>query len=160
MTSAWPDVPDFGAALAEHLAGVPAEGLPIFLAGLERSAAARYRSWAEELPDHAGVLNECAEREDQIAALVSGAFSISEEYRSAVDAALPGAIETYYEVFAAYPIRDQLYIQSEAELQGSRAWADISAQVADRSVAQVLARCSALEEENSRAVKDLLAEIA
>ena len=158
--SAWPAVPDFGAALAAHIAVVPTEGLPVFLAGLERSAAARYRSWAEQLPDHAGVLNECAVREDEIAVLVSGIFPISDQCLSAVAAALPGAIATYYEVFSAHPILDQLYIQSEAELQGSQAWAGLSAEVDDASTTDVLARCSALEEESSRAIKELLDEIA
>lgn len=159
MTSAWPDVPDFGAILADHIAGVPAEGFPAFLAGLERSAAARYRFWAEQLPEHAGVLNECAAREDQIATLVSGVFPISEQCRASVDEALPGAIATYYEVFTAHPIPDQLYLQAEAELQGSQAWANLSAQVEDPSIVEVLDRCTALEEESSRVVKELLDEL-
>jgi hypothetical protein len=160
MTPGWPEVPDFGVVLVGHIAEVPAEGLPLFLAGLEGSAAARYRLWAEELSEHAGVLNECAAREDQIAALAAEVFPISEECQSAVDAALPDAIATYYEVFASHPVLDQLYLQSEAELQGAQAWAGMSAEVADKSTADALARCTALEQESSRAVKRLLDEIA
>lgn len=160
MTPRWPAVPDFGTLLATHIEGVPVEGLPLLLAGLERAAAARYRSWAEQLPNHAPVLGECAAREDEIADLVTGIFPISDECRSAVDAALPGAVEAYYAVFAPHPIRDQLYLQSEAELQGSRAWADIAAQVHDPFSSEVLARCVALEEESALAVKGLLDEIA
>jgi hypothetical protein len=160
MTSHWPEVPDFGAQLASCIAAVPPEGLPVLLAGLERAAAARYRSWAEQLPDHAGVLNECAAREDRIATLVSDAFPISEACSAAVNDALPSGTEIYYEIFEGHSILQQIYIQSEAELQGARAWAGISAQVDDPSVVVALDRCAELEEASSRAAKALLDEIA
>jgi hypothetical protein len=156
MSPSWPEVPDFGAVLAGHIADVPAEGMPAFLAGLERSAAARYRVWAEQLPDHADVLNECAVREDEIAALVSSVFPISDESQAAVDDALPAAIQTYYEAFAPHPAHHQLYIQAEAELQGAQAWKGLSTQVEDPSVVEVLVRCAALEEASSSAVRGLL----
>jgi hypothetical protein len=158
--SDWPAVPNFGEILAEHIGSVPQAGQPAFLAGLERSAAARYRSWAEELPDHASVLNGCAAREDEIAGLVADLFPISPEAQSAVDAALPPAVETYYRVFSAHPVLHQLFLQSEAELQGAQAWVGIASQAEDANTREILARCTALEEESSRAVKDLLAKIA
>jgi hypothetical protein len=158
--SDWPAVPSFGEILAEHIGSVPQEGQPAFLAGLERSAAARYRRWAEELPDHASVLNGCAAREDEIAGLVAGLFPISADTQAAVDAALPPAIATYYQVFSAHPVLHQLFLQSEAELQGGQAWVGIASQAADADTREILARCTELEEESSRAVKDLLAKIA
>ena len=38
-----PAVPQFGALLRSHITSVPDAARPAFLAGLERSAAARYR---------------------------------------------------------------------------------------------------------------------
>lgn len=156
----WPDTPDFGALLRDHIDGVPATARPAFLAGLERSAAARYRSWAEQAPEHAPTLLECARREDEIADLVDGLFPISAADRSAVEERLPAAVDRYYEIFAPYSVIEQLHLQSEAELQGARAWAGIAGRLDDPAALTVLARCSELEEESSRAVKDLLADHA
>jgi hypothetical protein len=155
--STWPEVPQFGALLRSHIGSVPATARPAFLAGLERSAAARYRSWAEAAPDHAVGLLACATREDEIADLVADLFPMSPDDQSAVDAALPAAVALYYDVFAPFGIREQLYLQSEAELQGAQAWVQMAESVDDDSARQVLARCTALEEESSQVVKELLA---
>jgi hypothetical protein len=153
-----PEVPRFGALLRSHIALVPETARPAFLAGLERSAAARYRTWAGEAPEHADVLLACAEREDEIADLVTALFPVDAVLQGRVDDALPAAIERYYEVFAPFGILDQLYLQSEAELQGAQAWVGMSAAADDAGVRDVLARCTRLEEESSAAVKALLAE--
>ncbi len=154
-----PAVPQFGALLRSHIASVPDAARPAFLAGLERSAAARYREWAEATPDHAEVLLDCAAREDQIADLVAGLFPIAPDMQQAVDDALPAAIALYYEVFAPYGVLDQLYLQSEAELQGAQAWAGIAAGSDNEATSGVLARCTTLEQESAAAVKDLLAGV-
>ena len=116
-----PTVPQFGALLRSHIASVPDAARPAFLSGLERSAAARYREWAEAAPEHAEVLLECAAREDEIADLIAGLFPVGADLQQAVDEALPAAVAVYYEVFAPYDVPDQLYLQSEAELQGAQA---------------------------------------
>ncbi len=158
--SDWPRVPAFAEVLGPHIASVPADALPASLSGLERAAAARYRSWAEELRDHAGLLGACAAREDEISELVRDLFPISDESQSAVDAALPGAIEVYYAVFSEHPLLHQLHLQSEAELQGAEAWLAIASGIEDPATREVLARCTALEEESSLALKELLEKIA
>ena len=158
--SDWPEIPNFGEALAAHITSVPAEAQATFLAGLERAAAARYREWAAELPDHASVLEACAAREEQIAELVADLFTLSPDAQTALEAAVPGAVATFLEVFAPHPILSQLYIQSEAELQGAQAWRGMASQVEDAATKETLARCTALEEESSRALKELLAKIA
>ena len=156
-----PTVPQFGALLRSHIASVPDIARPAFLSGLERSAAARYRTWADALPQHADTLLECAAREDEIADLIAGLFPVEPDVQQAVDAALPAAVDVYYEVFAPYDVLDQLYLQSEAELQGAQAWVGIAAGIADDDAnaptREVLARCTALEQESAAAVKDLLA---
>ncbi len=126
-----PDVPLFGELLRPHIDSVPAVARPAFLSGLERSAAARYRAWALDDPGHADELLGCAAREDEIADLVAELFPVSDGDRAAVDDALPAAVALYYDVFAPYSLTDQLYLQSEAELQGAQAWVNIAGQIDD-----------------------------
>ncbi len=151
-----PDVPMFGELLRPHISSVSATARPAFLAGLERSAAARYRAWALEDPHHADDLLGCAAREDEIAELVAGLFPVGDDDRAAVEAALPAAVALYYDVFAPYSLSDQLYLQSEAELQGAQAWVNLAEQVDDPETRAVLARCTDLEQESSRVVHALL----
>jgi len=153
-----PAVPQFGALLRSHIASVPDAARPACLSGLERSAAARYREWADAAPEHAGVLLECAAREDEIAELVAALFPSDPVMQQAVDDALPAAVAVYYDVFAPYSVLDQLYLQSEAELQGAQAWVGIAAGTDDPAEREVLARCTALEQESAAAVKALLAD--
>ena len=154
-----PDVPQFGALLRTHIQSVPADAQPAFLAGLERSAAQRYRDWADVLPDWADVLRDCARREDEIADIVSARFPVSSEHRARIDAALPEAVALYYGVFAPYSPEDQVYLQSEAEIQGSQAWVRLAdAGIEDQDTLDDLRRCTELELESSRAVKRLLGE--
>jgi len=157
--STLPTVPQFGALLRSHIASVPDAARPAFLSGLERSAAARYREWADAAPEHSAVLLDCAAREDEIAELVAGLFPLDAEMQQAVDDALPAAVAVYYEVFASYDVLDQLYLQSEAELQGAQAWVGIAAGIDDDATRDVLARCTALEQQSAAAVKDLLATV-
>jgi len=157
--STLPTVPQFGALLRSHIESVPEAARPAFLSGLERSAAARYRQWAEAAPEYGEVLLQCAAREDEIAELVAGLFPVSPEVQQAVDEALPAAVALYYEVFAPYDVLDQLYLQSEAELQGAQAWVGIAAGIDHEAARDTLARCTALEQQSAAAVKELLAGI-
>ena len=152
------EVPQFGALLRSHISSVSDAARPAFLAGLERSAAARYRTWAEAAPEHADALLGCARREDEIADLVAELFPVSANDQAAVDEALPAAIAVYYEVFAPYGVEEQLFLQSEAELQGAQAWVQMATAVTDPAACETLARCTALEEESSHVVKDLLTQ--
>ena len=155
----WPEVPQFGALLRDHIQSVPPEAQPAFLAGLERSAAERYRGWAEQLPDHADELLACAASEDRIADIVSGLFPIDEHLQAQVDAALPDAVALYYDVFAPYTPAEQLYLQSEAEIQGSQAWVRMSEQISDEPTLAALRECTELELQSSVAAKAILAAL-
>jgi hypothetical protein len=159
LMTTWPEVPQFGALLRPHIESVPAAARPAFLAGLERSAAARYRTWAADAPEHADELLACASREDEIADLVIELFPISADDAATVSQELPAAVTLYYEVFAPYSLAEQLYLQSEAELQGAQAWIAIAGQIDDETATGVLARCTSLERESSRVVKDLLDQL-
>ncbi len=74
-------IPNFGELLAPHLSQVPAEALPYMLSQLERTAAARYREWAKEVPQYQAGLLECADREDEIAERVETMFPPNDEHR-------------------------------------------------------------------------------
>ncbi len=155
--STWPEVPQFGALLRSHISSVSADARPAFLSGLERSAAQRYREWATAAPEHADALLGCAAREDEIADLIADLFPISTDDRAAVDQALPDAVAVYYDVFAPFTVIEQLYLQSEAELQGAMAWVNMAEQIDDPATCAVLDRCTRLERESSEVVKILLA---
>lgn len=157
--SDWPDVPNFGALLRTNISSVSAEARPAFLAGLERSAAQRYREWAASLPQHAGPLLDCAEREDEIADVITELFPVSADDRAAIETALPDAIAVYYDVFAPFTVTDQLYLQSQAELQGAQAWVNMAEAVDDPATLDALAHCAALETASSEVVSTLLADL-
>ena len=154
-----PDVPQFGALLRPHIQSVPPEAQPAFLAGLERSAAARYRTWAEQLPDHATALLDCAAREDRIADIVTALFPVSDDAQAQIDGALPAAVALYYDVFAPFTPTEQLYLQSEAEIQGSQAWVRLAEGIDDVTVTEALRECTELELESSVVVKEILAAL-
>ena len=62
-------------------------------------------------------------------------------------------------MFAPYDVMEQLYLQSEAELQGAQAWVQMAEAIDDPATCEVLARCTALEQESSQVVKELLAGV-
>ena len=149
-------IPHFGALLTPVLSRVPDAARPRFLALLERTAADRYRGWAAELPDDAEVLNRCAQREDEIADRIEALFEIDEASLAELRALLPEARALYYAAFDGFPIDDQLRMQADAELQGANAWRSIARRVSEAAVIAELDRCSAIEEQSSRAVAELL----
>lgn len=150
-------IPNFGQLLAPYIGAVPAPAMPRFLALLERGAAARYRTWAEMLPQHADVLSTCAASEDEIADRIESVFALDESLRPAVEAPLSEATRTYYDVFDAVGVWDQLRIQANAERQGAQAWRNIATRTTDARVLEQLAACSALEEASADRLDDLIA---
>lgn len=116
------EIPNFGELLATHLEKVPPEGLPYMLSQLERTAAERYRGWADAVPEHRDGLLACADREDEIADRVEALFPPTPENRTLVQSLIPAARDTYYAVFAEYSPVEQMTIQANAERQGANAW--------------------------------------
>jgi len=143
------EAPNFAVLLGPYIAHVSGDGVPRFLALLERGAAERYRDWARELPRLAAGLFACAEREDRIADTVEKAFAISPELERHITEPLPRARDAYYEAFAGHATLDQLRIQADAERQGAAAWRGIASQHEDEAVCEALERCARLEEENA-----------
>ncbi len=150
-------IPNFGELLAPFIGKVPPEAMPRFLALLERGAAERYRGWAEALPEHADELTTCARAEDEIADRIDGAFALDESLRDALEAPLPDAKRTYYDVFTDMDVWDQLRVQANAERQGARAWRNIATRTTDQRVLEQLATCSTLEEASADRLDALIA---
>ena len=129
-----PLIPNFGELLAKHLEPLPAEALPYMLSQLERTAAARYRGWAEDVPEHREGLLACADREDEIADRVEAMFPPSDTHRDLVANVIPAAKATYYEVFAGHTPFEQMQIQEDAERQGANAWQGLKEAYPEKSV--------------------------
>ncbi|MFT4796859.1 MAG: hypothetical protein ACJAYE_000590 [Candidatus Azotimanducaceae bacterium] len=137
------EIPNFGELLAEHLSGVPTEAYPYLLSQLERTAADRYRGWADDVPAHREGILKCAAREDEIANRVEAMFPPSEEHRALVASIIPGAKTTYYTAFENYTPVEQMTIQANAERQGANAWQTLKALYPDQTDA--LDELSAIE---------------
>ena len=150
------EIPNFGELLQDHLSGVPAEAYPFLLSQLERTAAARYRGWAEQVPEHGEVLLECAAREDEIADRVEAMFPPSEEHRQLVVGMLPAARDAYYAAFDGYTAIEQMTIQADAEKQGAGAWQTLKAAYPDK--AEEMDALSAIELESGACLDRLLAD--
>ena len=127
------EIPKFGELLAEHLGGVPAEAYPFLLSQLERTAADRYRQWAEQVPSHSEGISKCADREDEIANRVEAMFPPSDEHRALVMEIIPKARATYYSAFEPYTPVEQMTIQANAERQGANAWQTLKGAYPERA---------------------------
>lgn len=153
------NVPNFGELLSPYISKVPTNAIPNFLALLERGAAERYRRWAEELPQFSEGLLECSAREDKIADIVESMFLIDEDLATEIQAPLPGAKETYYNVFEGLSLDDQLGIQADAELQGAEAWRNMLSDDLPDVINAGLKECMALEKESSAFLYSILDEV-
>ena len=152
------EVPDFGSLLAPHIGSIPEASQPAFLSRLERTAADRYRHWAEQLPEHAEVLLACADREDEIAERVANMLpAANASDQSAIDAEIESARSTYYDAFAPYTVWEQLYLQSKAERQGAAAWRNYASTPEYQHLAEPLEACAKIEETSADALDSLLA---
>ena len=151
------EIPNFGEVLASHLTGVPPDALPYLLSQLERTAAARYREWASQIPSQAEGLLECAASEDEIAKRAEAMFPVSPEHRASVDEILPAAKAAYYKVFEGYEPIDQMTIQANAERQGASAWQGLKAAHPDKAVQ--LDEISEIELKSADYLDQLLSEL-
>ena len=148
------DIPNFGELLADHLGKVPPEALPYMLSQLERTAADRYRGWADAVPEHREGLLACAAREDEIADRVEAMFPPTAEQAALVSSLIPAAKETYYAVFADYDPIEQMTIQANAERQGANAWQDLKEAYPD--LAESLDELSAIEVQSADYLDSIL----
>jgi len=139
------EIPNFPRLLMEPLISVPEESRVGFLARLERSAADRYREWAVESKDRAEWLNQCADREDEIADRAEKMFPVLPEHEEIVGRALSVARKLYASAFEGHKLEDRIFIQAHAERQGSMAWVGFAAQHDDESTKKAFLELADLE---------------
>ena len=149
--------PNIGTVLAGFMSQVPEPARPRFLALLEREAAGRYRTWAEQLPAHASGLRACAAREEEIADRVERIIALDEAMREKLDAPLEAAREAYSGLFVGMPVLEQLRVQSGAERLGAGAWRSMASAIVDARAREVLDGCAQLEEISASYLDTLVA---
>jgi len=153
------EIPNIGALLGPLLSKLDSSLLPTLLAGLERGAAGRYRSWAANCddPDETRGLLACAGREDEIADRVERLFPLDDAARADADAEkpLPEARRLYLTVFDPHPQRAQYRIQASAEREGAAAWRGIGAAHPSAATREELEAIAGLEEENAAFLESL-----
>lgn len=151
--------PDFGKLLAQYIAAVPDNAVPAFLARLERTAAERYRMWAEAVPEHAEGLLSCAAREDDIADRAERIYPVTDpEQTAAMDSAIVPAREAYYRVFANLTAIEQMTIQANAERQGAAAWRAMIATESDEGIQKSLEQIARIEEASADYLDALISD--
>jgi hypothetical protein len=152
------EIPDFAQLLAPYISVIPQASQPAFLAQLERTAAQRYRDWAQALPEHTEGLIECAEREDEIARRIEKILpAAGGQDQKIISETIAPAKACYYQALNPFSVWEQLYIQANAERQGAAAWRMIASQFTDQSIIEALESCSSIEEQSADYVDALLA---
>jgi hypothetical protein len=152
-------LPDVATLLVRVVTSVPEPLRPRLLALLERTAAERYEGWAQELPDHAPRLLECAAREREIAATAEGIFALDPAGRETLEKPLRDAREAYFGLLRPLSLRDQLRVQAVAERAGGGAWRGMAAALGDARASSALERSGRLEDANAEALDELCAKL-
>jgi len=127
------EIPNFPMLLMEPLISVPEPSRVGFIARLERSAADRYREWAEESEKLREGLIACADREDEIADRAEALSPVRSEDEAIVGEALTKARALYAGAFEGHPLEDKIILQAHAERQGSLAWLGFAGQTEDEA---------------------------
>ena len=151
-----PEIPNFPVLLMEPLVSVPEPSRVGFLAQLERSAADRYREWAEESPELRDGLLECANRESEIADRAERLAPVLPEHREIVSEALEKARALYAGAFIGHSLEDKIIIQAHAERQGSKAWLGFAAQATDETVKKEFLALADLEVDSAEHIDEAL----
>lgn len=128
------EIPNFPMLLMEPLISVPEGSRVGFISQLERTAANRYREWAAEGEDLRDWLNECADREDEIADRAEKLVPVKLGDEGIVAEALAKASALYAGAFEGHSLRDRIILQAHAERQGSMAWIGFASQTEDPAV--------------------------
>ena len=139
------EIPNFPMLLMEPLLSVPEESRVGFLSRLERSAADRYREWAAESEAHGDWLNQCADREDEIARRAEKMFPVRPEHEETVEEALCVARKLYAQAFEGFSLEDRIFLQAHAERQGSLAWLGFASQHTDETIKKQFLELADLE---------------
>lgn len=152
------EIPNIVEILRQALQKVEPQLQPLLLAALERLAAQRYRSWANDYPDPVvkeGLL-ACAEREEEIANRVESLAPNAAAIQQKLLSEHPELLELNRTLFAGRTLTEQFTMQAQGEQAGAVAWRAYAAAASDAKVQQLLQSCSPLEEANAVFLQSLL----
>lgn len=150
-------IPDIAAILRQALQAIEPASQPVLLAGLERLAAKRYRSWADDHPNpdvKAGLL-ACAEREEEIARRIESLDPNAVAIQEKLLADHPELLTLNRTLFEGRPLNDQFTMQAQGERAGAAAWRAFAAAVSNPTAQGVMQSCSPLEEANAEFLQSL-----
>jgi hypothetical protein len=153
------EIPNIVEILRQALQKVEPRLQPLLLAALERLAAKRYRSWANDYPDPVvkeGLL-ACAEREEEIANRVESLAPNAAAIQQRLLSDHPELLELNRTLFAGRTLTEQFTMQAQGEQAGAAAWRAYTA-AADPSAQELLQSCSPLEEANAVFLQSLLSK--
>ena len=154
------EIPNIVEILRQALQKVEPRLQPLLLAALERLAAQRYRSWANEYSD--SVVKEgllaCAEREEEIATRVESLAPDAAAIQQKLLSEHPELLELNRTLFAGRTFAEQFTMQAQGEQAGAAAWRAYAAATADASAQELLQSCSPLEEANAVFLQDVLSK--
>lgn len=162
MTDTARELPDLVAILGSLLSRVERGEQPLLVAMLERLAAERYRSWAEQSDGQAfaGEFLECARREDEIADRIEALHPDAVGVQQRIRDDNPNIAEINRGLFMGRPLREQAAIQAQAERLGAATWQGFAQSVgADTQAAATIASCAELEERNAAVLDDVVARM-
>lgn len=145
------DLPDIGEAVGPVLAQVAREHQPLFVALAERTAARRYREWAEEptLAAQRDELLACADREEDIAARIEGLNADAASIQRDLMSSIPGLEDLNRGIFENRTLPEQLTIQARGERLGAATWRAFAGEASDDSVRETFLACARLEEDSA-----------
>ncbi|MEK6301212.1 MAG: hypothetical protein AABO41_10860 [Acidobacteriota bacterium] len=151
-------IPNIPEILGQALRRIDPHLQPVLLARLERLAAERYRSWADEFDDTSvkqGLL-ACADREEEIARRVESLDPNASAVQDKLLSDNPDLLNLNRTLFEGRPFKVQFAMQAQGEMAGAAAWKAYAAGASDPLAGELLGSCSSLEEENAAFLQTLL----
>jgi hypothetical protein len=142
------ELPSVADAVAPILAATPPAERPLLIALAERTAAQRYRDWAE-VPDYAARRAEllaCADREEEIARRVEAHFPEAAAVQRDLTAKHPDLDAIYRSFFGDRPLAQQFAIQAQGERLGAATWRSFAKSEPDAGIRATFLACAELEE--------------
>src|ERR1700686_2223637 len=129
MTDTERNIPNIAEILAGVLRNIDPKLQPMLLARLERLAARRYRTWANDHPDQSvkeGLL-ACADREEEIARRVESLEPNASAIQDKLLSDNPSLLDLNRTLFEGRPLDVQFAMQAEGERAGASAWSAYAA---------------------------------
>jgi len=127
------------------LAQLEEDARPVALALAERVAAERYRMWAKEVqdPETRRTLEQCARREDDIAARIESTVTDALAIQRKIAQTHPALAAEYLGLFDGMSLRSQFDFQASLQRATSASWRML-ADTCTPSIRSILLECSAL----------------